>query len=171
MCWGSQINSCFIATHFFGDVVLLHPFFYIFTLNPLHPSTNPIILNNNKARLLILNFPFVLAFKKKETGFYSLIGGNIEEHEAPLEALIREAKEEAGIKLTESDVTFVCTIHYQKEEVFYERTYFQLISNDWDFKLMEPKKFDRIEWIDFTDNQQLFKTSDQQVIKALMKTE
>ena len=124
---------------------------------------------NRKSRLLVIKFPFVLALKKKETGFYSLIGGNIEGNESPSEALIRESKEEAGIKISNGDFIFIDTTNQQKEEVLHERNYFLLKKNNWDFKLKEIDKFETLEWVDFNDNEKLFKKSDQKIIKKMFK--
>lgn len=126
---------------------------------------------NRKSRLLVVNFPFVLAFKKKETGLYSLIGGNIEEHESSSEALIRETKEEAGIKISDEDFVFIATTNHQKKNVLHERNYFLLKNKNWNFKLKEVEKFDSIEWVDYYENKKLFKKSDQKIIKELFKEE
>ena len=126
---------------------------------------------NKKSRLLVLKHPFVLAFKKKGTGLYSLIGGNIEPFESASEALIRESKEEADINLNVNDFTFIGTTKYQKQEVLHERNYYLLKDNNRKFKLKEVEKFDTLEWIDFYDNQRRFKSSDRKVIEKVFKEE
>lgn len=122
---------------------------------------------NRKSRLLVLKYPFVLAFKKKETGLYSLIGGNIEPSENASEALIRESKEEANININTNDFTFIGTTKYQKQEVLHERNYYLLKDNNRKFKLKEVEKFDTLEWIDFYDNQRRFKNSDRKIIQKI----
>jgi 8-oxo-dGTP pyrophosphatase MutT (NUDIX family) len=124
-------------------------------------------LFNRKSRLLVLKYPFVLVFTKKHTGRYSLIGGNIEKQETPPSALIRETKEEAGIKMSVDDFTFVKTTKTIKGDVTHERYYFLLNHTNWKFKLKEVEKFDTIEWVDFFDNKSKFKKSDRKVIKEI----
>ncbi len=126
---------------------------------------------NRKSRLLVLKYPFVLVFTKKETGRFSLIGGNIEQQESPSSALIRETKEEADIKIGEEDFTFVKKTITNKGNVIHERHYFLLNETNWKFKLKEVKKFDTIEWVDFFDNKKKFKKSDRKVIKEIFKKE
>lgn len=129
------------------------------------------ILSNKKSRLLVLNNPFVLAFKKKGVDCYSLIGGTIENNELPEETLIRETKEESGIKISKQDFKFINKQEYLKEGVAYERNYFLLSSIKWNFKVIETDKFESIQWIDFYDNKSKFKKSDQKIISMLFKEE
>ena len=126
---------------------------------------------NRKSRLLVLKYPFVLAFKKKETGLYSLIGGNIEPFENASEALIRESKEEANININTNDFTFIGTTKYQKQEVLHERNYYVLNYHNRTLKLKEVETFAKLEWIDFYDNQRRFKNSDRKVIEKVFKEE
>jgi 8-oxo-dGTP pyrophosphatase MutT (NUDIX family) len=122
-------------------------------------------LVNRKARLLVLNYPFVLAFKKRGQDRYSLIGGNIEKKERPTASMIREAKEEASIKIGAKDITWCGLLTEVKQGILHERNYFVLLEKDHDFFLNEPEKFEALEWIDFFDNQTKFKKLDRKMIK------
>ena len=51
---------------------------------------------------------------KRNGGRYTLIGGNVEEHEFAREALSREAKEEADIHVEPDDMTLVHVLHRHK---------------------------------------------------------
>lgn len=126
-------------------------------------------MKNKKSRLLVLNYPFVLAFKKKGLDRYSLIGGTIEVGESPEQTLIRETKEEAGISINTKDFEFIKKAKNSKGKITHERNYYLLNSNKWNFKVMEPEKFDSIEWIDFNDNKEKLKKSDRKIIKKIFK--
>lgn len=119
---------------------------------------------NQKSRLLVLYPPFVLALKKTNEEKYSLIGGNIETNETPIESMIREAKEEAGINLTENDLAFNDKYTEAKQGVVHERNYFYLNDINQKFKVNEPEKFESIEWVDFFENKKKFKKLDQKAI-------
>lgn len=119
---------------------------------------------NQKSRLLVLYPPFVLALKKTGEEKYSLIGGNIETNETPIESIIREAKEEAGINLTENDLAFNDKYTEAKQGVVHERNYFYLNDINQKFKVNEPEKFESIEWVDFFENKKKFKKLDQKAI-------
>lgn len=121
-------------------------------------------MTNKKSRLLVLNYPFVLALKKHGEERYSLIGGNIESYESPLESILREAEEEAGIKLSEEVITFVNQLSVLKGDVKHERNYFLLENIKQKFRVSEPEKFESIEWIDFYDNKHKFKKLDRKAI-------
>lgn len=126
---------------------------------------------NKKSRLLVLDYPFVLAFKKKGQDKYSLIGGTIEKKESPIETLIREVQEEADIKIKESDVIFFEQIEEIKNNVKRERYYFILKNNNYNFKVVETDKFEALEWVDFFDNKHKFKTLDRKVIQKSFNSE
>jgi ADP-ribose pyrophosphatase YjhB (NUDIX family) len=51
---------------------------------------------------------------KRNGGRYTLIGGNVEEHEFAREALAREAKEEADIHVEPEDLSLVHVLHRHK---------------------------------------------------------
>lgn len=120
---------------------------------------------NKKSRLLVLDFPFVLALKKINIEKYSLVGGNIEKLETPLESIIRETKEEVLLNIKEKDVFLYKTLEEIKNKTLHKRHYFVLKNIKKNkFKLNEPNKFESLEWIDFFENKKKFKKLDKKVI-------
>ena len=89
----------------------------------------------------------VLMMRRKDTGYqdgnYGLPSGHIENGEFPDEAIIREAKEEVGVKV--KDLKFV-TILYTS----YNYGCFFFASNSWDGEIRncEEEKCDDISWFD-----------------------
>ncbi len=126
---------------------------------------------NKKSRLLVLDYPFVLAFKKIGEDKHSLIGGTIEVGESPLEALIREVKEESNIVINENDIVDLGSLSMLKETIEHQRYYYRLINIEQDFKLIETNKFDCLEWVDFNIAKKTFKKLDQKAIKTAFKSE
>ncbi len=85
---------------------------------------------------------------KRNGGRYTLIGGNVEEHEFAREALVREAIEEAAIRVNVEDLTLVHTLHrhkLQKNEtllvLYFKASGFAGIPES-----METKKFKDVAW-------------------------
>ncbi len=120
---------------------------------------------NKKSRLLVLDPPFVLAFKKIGEDRHSLIGGTVEKGETPLEALIREVKEESDIDIEAEDVVDLGAKFMTKNTVEHQRNYYQLKNIKHDFKLIETNKFERLEWVDFYISKKTFKKLDQKAIE------
>lgn len=73
--------------------------------------TTHVILIKDKSILLLLRQNTDYA-----NGFYGLVGGTIDGNESIIQATIREAKEEVGITLTPSDLTYACTLHCRSDE-------------------------------------------------------
>lgn len=85
---------------------------------------------------------------KRNGGRYTLIGGNVEEHEFAREALVREAKEEASIHVNVDDLTLVHTLHrhkLQKNETLLV-LYFKAARFSGEPESMETKKFKDVAW-------------------------
>ncbi len=85
---------------------------------------------------------------KRNGGRYTLIGGNVEEHEFAREALAREAKEEAAIHVTPEDLSLVHTLHrhkLQKNETLLV-LYFKAARFSGDPESLETKKFKDVTW-------------------------
>ena len=65
--------------------------------------------------VLLMRNNEVLLLKRQNTGFedgnYSLIAGHVESNESILDAIIREAQEEAGIGIDRKDLVFHRVIH------------------------------------------------------------
>ena len=85
---------------------------------------------------------------KRNGGRYTLIGGNVEEHEFAREALAREAKEEASIHVEPDDLTLVHTLHrhkLQKDQTLLV-LYFKAARFWGEPESMETKKFKDVAW-------------------------
>ncbi|MFN0213508.1 MAG: NUDIX domain-containing protein [Saprospiraceae bacterium] len=85
---------------------------------------------------------------KRNGGRYTLIGGNVEEHEFAREALAREAKEEASIHVEPEDLTLVHTLHrhkLKKNETLLV-LYFKASNFSGEPESMETKKFKDVAW-------------------------
>ena len=101
--------------------------------------------------LVLLDGERVLLLRRANTGFedgnYSLIAGHVEVGESAMEAMIREAREEAGITLTLNDLTYAHTQHRRSAA---GRTYFDLyfIARHWvgEPTNVEPAKCDDMRW-------------------------
>lgn len=70
----------------------------------------------------------VLLYLRQNTGFedgkYGLVSGHVEANESAKQAMVREASEEAGIHLLESDLKFAHVIHRTSDrdnvDIFFE---------------------------------------------------
>jgi 8-oxo-dGTP diphosphatase len=86
---------------------------------------------------------------KKNGGRYTLVGGNVEDHEFAREALAREAKEEAGIHVEPADMTLVHVLHRHKlkKDENYLVLYFKASRFYGEPESLEPKKFKEVRWL------------------------
>lgn len=91
-----------------------------------------------------------LLLKRANTGYqdgnYSLISGHLEGAETAKQGIIREAKEEAGIKIKPNDLKVVHVMHRYRPEREYIDIY--LKTNVWkgEIKNNEPEKCDELKW-------------------------
>ena len=101
-----------------------------------------------KARLILYNQGKILLLrqKKRNGGNFTLVGGTMEEDETPMECLIRESQEEAGIILKEEDLRLVHVLHKQTNKGKRITLYFK--AHRWEGKLRsrEPEKFSGVQW-------------------------
>ena len=81
-----------------------------------------------------------------EDGNYGFVSGHVEEGESYKNAIIREAKEEAGIDLKVEHLRFVHLMHRKEDD--YNDVFF--ITEQWggEIKNMEPDKCDDLRWFD-----------------------
>lgn len=80
-------------------------------------------------------------------GFYSVAAGHLDGNEKAKSAMVREAKEEAGIDIDENDIEFVHVMHRKSED---ERLDFFFVSKKWKNGIinMEPHKCDDLRWFE-----------------------
>lgn len=99
--------------------------------------------------LLLVKKNKILLLLRKNTGYedgkYHLPAGHKEEKESPIQALIRETKEEVGIHLYPQNIKFV---HIMYNFTDSERVAFFFVVKKWRGKIknMEPKKHEKISW-------------------------
>ena len=80
-----------------------------------------------------------------EDGNYSVPAGHIDGEEKATSAMIREAKEEAGIEISENQLRMVHVMHRKSDE---ERIDFFFEATKWkgEPKIMETSKCDDLSW-------------------------
>lgn len=85
-----------------------------------------------------------------EDGNYSVVAGHLEGDEEIIAAMIREAKEEAGIHIQAEDLRVVGVMHRKAK---YERVEFFLTATQWQGEIYnaEPHKCDALTWFDLSD--------------------
>lgn len=110
------------------------------------PTVYLILMKDNK----------ILLSRRYNTGFhdgeYSFPAGHLTENETLIQAIIREAKEEIGIKVNPEDLKLIHVIHRKKEKDREEdRINFFFIAKKWAGapKIMEPYKCDDLDWFPF----------------------
>ena len=82
-------------------------------------------------------------------GFLALPAGHIDEKENAFEALIREAKEELGIKVSLGNIldTFVVNRRNKSLDSYYD-IYFEINDYEGKIEIKEPEKCSEIVWCD-----------------------
>lgn len=91
----------------------------------------------------------VLLLLRENTGYedgnYSVVAGHLDGGEEVVEAVIREAREEAGIELRADDVEVVGVMHRNSGD---ERVDFFVTASRWDGEVVnrEPHKCGGLEW-------------------------
>lgn len=104
--------------------------------------------------LLLLRGDSILMLRRCNTGFadgsYSMIAGHVEAGEDLKTAIVREAREEAGIELSQEDLDVVGVIHSMSDR---EYVNFFLKAWAWSGEVtnMEPDKCDDLRWFDIAD--------------------
>ncbi len=94
----------------------------------------------------------VLLMLRQNTGFadglYSLASGHIDEGESATEAMIREAQEELGITIAQSNLHFAHVVYYTRKSTGDTYTNFYFYCNTWDGQLCnnEPDKCCAVEF-------------------------
>ncbi len=104
--------------------------------------------------LLLVRGDSILMLRRYDTGFadgsYSMIAGHVEAGEDLKTSMIREAREEAGIDLSPTDLEVVGVIHSMSDR---EYVNFFLKASAWSGQVtnMEPDKCDDLRWFDMAD--------------------
>lgn len=97
----------------------------------------------------------VLLGRRRNTGYldgyYQVPAGHVEEGELPTEALIREAKEEVGIDLTNNDIELAHVSYRPKHDETGDRVDFFFKAKKWSGEVtnVEPDKCDDLNWFPF----------------------
>lgn len=101
--------------------------------------------------LILLKDHKTLLLRRCNTGWqdgrYSLISGHKQTIESPMEAIVREAKEEAGITLKPNNLKLVHTM-FRKQTDERQRADLFFSANKWtgNLKNCEPSKCDDMNW-------------------------
>lgn len=105
--------------------------------------------------LVLMKDDKVLLSRRCNTGYhdgeYSFPAGHIDGNETLILAMLREAKEEAGIKLDPENLKLVHVMH--RKTPTEERVNFFFMAEKWEGELknMEPHKCDDLEWFAVND--------------------
>ncbi len=103
--------------------------------------------------LVLIESDRVLLARRKNTGYadgmYSLVAGHVESGETLTVAMIREAREEAGISIEASELTLAHTLHRAGES----RIDFFFTVRRWGgvIEIREPDKCDDLSWFRLRD--------------------
>jgi len=101
--------------------------------------------------LFLLKGNQILLLRRYNTGYedgnYSVIAGHIDGGETVYAAMLREAKEEAGIDIASGGLRIVQVMHRKKSDE--ERIDYFFTCDNWSgtIKIMEPDKCDELIWV------------------------
>ena len=100
--------------------------------------------------LFLLDNDNILLLKRYNTGYedgkYSVIAGHLDGNENIYNAMIREAKEEAGIDILKNDLKIIQVMHRKQPND--ERIDYFFICKKWNGKIInnEPNKCSELKW-------------------------
>lgn len=101
--------------------------------------------------LLLIRDGKILLLRRFNTGYedgnYSIVAGHSDGNEDVKSAMIREAREEAGIEITQNNIQFASVMHRKSDD---ERIDFFFIADLWEGEIinMEPQKCDDLSWFE-----------------------
>lgn len=101
--------------------------------------------------LILIQDGKVLLSKRKNTGWedgnYTLVSGHLERGESVINAMVREAKEEAGINVLPGDLEVKVVMHRKAN---YEYIDFFLSVKKWEGEIVntEPDKCEELKWFE-----------------------
>ena len=104
--------------------------------------------------LLLVRDGKILMLRRYNTGYqdgnYSVVAGHIDGEEELKTAMIREAKEEAGIEISPENLTVVGVLHLMEDD---EYVSFFLHASNYSGEIVnrEPDKCDDLTWFDLDD--------------------
>jgi 8-oxo-dGTP diphosphatase len=104
--------------------------------------------------LFLLRGHAVLLLRRFNTGYedgnYSVVAGHVDGDEEIKAAMMREAREEAGITVLQEDLEVVGVMHRKSDD---ERIEFFLVAERWTGELRncEPERCDELAWYDLDD--------------------
>ena len=104
--------------------------------------------------LFLIKKDKILLLKRANTGymdgFYHVPAGHLDGSERLIDGLIREAKEELGIKILEKDAELVHIMHNKSNN---ERVAFFFEIKDWqgEMRNLELEKHSELNWFDFSN--------------------
>ncbi|MDD4358398.1 MAG: NUDIX domain-containing protein [Candidatus Pacebacteria bacterium] len=109
------------------------------------PASYLLLIDNEK---ILLQRRFNTSY---EDGKYSFIAGHVEKGETFSHAIIREAKEEAGIKIKEEDLQIFHIMH--RKEKNSERIDAFFTASKWEGEIQnkEPHKCDDLSWFEMNN--------------------
>ena len=86
-------------------------------------------------------------------GWYSLVAGHVEAGEAAEQAMVREAKEEAGIDVVPADLRHVYTMHRVADDATdeYVDVFFECRQWNGEIRNTEPEKCGELRWTALDD--------------------
>jgi mutator protein MutT len=85
-----------------------------------------------------------------EDGNYGLPSGHIDGDESLSQALIRELKEEIGVKVNANDLEFRLLSHRNGSDKEYIDVFFRVKNWNGEPRIMEPDKCDDLSWFDIS---------------------
>ena len=100
--------------------------------------------------LLLKNKNNILLLRRFNTGYqdgnYTFVSGHVEDHEMPIDAVIREAQEEANIILNKEDVHLLHTMYREATDGMRIDLFFTVDTWIGEIKNLEPNKCDELKW-------------------------
>jgi len=102
------------------------------------------------AYLVLVKDGQILLLRRFNTGYqdgnYSLVAGHLDGSETTKQCIIREANEEAGIKINPEDLEIVHTMHRLAPDREYFDIYLRAEKWTGNITNMEPNKCDELKW-------------------------